>query len=150
MNNALGNRTGPDRSGVGLFTPYRIDNCFSFAKATSLESKRVITRFSSKNGADPLNSGRSHQEGSVPKTYPTRNVSLSESERSSSKSSQKLCRIGGVKCEQEYKNTAQPSLFVRLYDEKNPFIKLYGFTLSYKMIRIRGGLFCHLYASHML
>ena len=56
VNSAWGNRTGPDRSGVELFTPYRIDICFCLAKANfTLESNRVITSFRSKNGADPLN-----------------------------------------------------------------------------------------------
>ena len=47
----------PDQSGVELFTPHRIDICFGLAKANpTLKSKRVITRFRSKIGADPLNS----------------------------------------------------------------------------------------------
>ena len=56
VNSAWGNRTGPDRSGVELFTPYQNDICFSLAKANLPSSPRVITRFHSKNGVDPLNS----------------------------------------------------------------------------------------------
>ena len=61
-----GNGTGPVRSEVELFTPYRIDMFwidniriyvqYSFQKQPSLESKRVITRFRYENESDPLNS----------------------------------------------------------------------------------------------
>ena len=99
-----GNRTRSYRFGVELFILYRIDMlhiCFCLEKKRCLESKKVITRFLSKNGADPLGFARSHYEWSVPKSHPIRNVSRLESERSNSKSSQELCPTGVVKCEQK-------------------------------------------------
>ena len=39
-----GNRTGPDGSGVELFTPYRIDICFGLAKANLPSSPRKCKR----------------------------------------------------------------------------------------------------------
>ena len=60
LKNARGNRIGPDWSRVELFTLYRGWICyilvFVWQKQPSLESKRMITRFLSKNGTDPLNS----------------------------------------------------------------------------------------------
>ena len=59
MNNAQENRTVSDRSGEVLFTLYRIDMLhirFSLAKKPNLESRRVMTRFRSQNGADLLDS----------------------------------------------------------------------------------------------
>ena len=40
VNSAWGNRTGPDRSGAELFTPYGIDICFGLAKANLPSSPR--------------------------------------------------------------------------------------------------------------
>ena len=56
MNSAWGNRTGPDRSGVELFRTIWDQYLFWSGKSKpTLESKRAIMGFHSKNGANPLN-----------------------------------------------------------------------------------------------
>ena len=82
-----GNRTRSYRFGVELFTLYRIDMLhigFCLAKETLPRDQESDNEVPFKNGADPLGFARSHYERSVPKSYPIRNVSLLESERSSS------------------------------------------------------------------
>ena len=56
VNNAQGNRTRLDRSGVELFTPYQTDSWFVWQKQPNLQSKSVITRFHSKKGTNRLSS----------------------------------------------------------------------------------------------
>ena len=82
VNHARGirNRTELVKSGVELFTSYRIICSGSVIFVSKERDKKIPFQ----NGADPLNSPFAQCEGRVAKSYPIRNVSLSESERSSS------------------------------------------------------------------
>ena len=101
MNSAWGNRTGPDRSGVELFRTIWDQYLFWSGKSKpTLEFKRAIMGFHSKNGANPLNMYRSFTLGAE------RSKKLSDTERITfgigvSELSQELRRTGGVKCEQK-------------------------------------------------
>ena len=70
------NRTGPDRSGVELFRTIWDQYLFWSGKSKpTLESKRAIMGFRSKNGANPLNMYRSFTLGAE------RSKKLSDTER---------------------------------------------------------------------
>ena len=81
VKSARGNLIRQDRSGVEVFTPYRIDMlhiCFGLAKKKpGFASKRLITRFCSKNGVDVIDSPFTSQAESSKKPSDTACITFS-------------------------------------------------------------------------